>query len=110
MYLAAYEQYLNFAGQPAARLYRGQSIYHDSERGHTFFFGLLSLLLFCAPDTHLEALEGVYSDYQIHYEDWNALIQRLRKEWEDINIYVRVYHRVHFLSHFQVPGYTASCV
>lgn len=85
--LAAYERYLNFAGQPAARLHSKQRIYLDSGTHRSPIFGLFSLMLFYAPDTHLLALQDAYIDNRVHYIQWKASMKQLREEWEDINIY-----------------------
>lgn len=78
---------MNFAGQPCARLNRGQAIY-DVKTKKSLLITILSPALFFAPDVHLKKLESVFLDDMVNQVPWKAFIQQLQEEWREFIVYV----------------------
>jgi hypothetical protein len=85
-----HEKFMNFAGQPCARLDRDQAVYEIEEKHRTALITILSPLLFFAPDVHLSALEKVYIDELINQVPWKKLTSKLTEEWREFVLYSTV--------------------
>ncbi|KAI5988840.1 hypothetical protein F5J12DRAFT_865135 [Pisolithus orientalis] len=84
--------FLNFHGQPCARLDVDHSIYYP--RNHrlrtSFLLHLLSFLLFGAPWRYVETLRGVWVDETVNLPRWKAFVARVIDEWGGFTIYSTV--------------------
>jgi hypothetical protein len=87
-----HEKFLNFAGQPCARLNRDQAIYIGGEgnKGRSALITIISPMLFFAPDVHLQALEKVWIDELINQVPWKSLTKKLTEEWSEFVLYSTV--------------------
>jgi hypothetical protein len=87
----AHEKFLNFAGQPCARVNRDQAIYEVNEdKGRSALITIISPMLFFAPDVHLQALEKVWIDELINQVPWKSLTKKLTDEWSEFVLYSTV--------------------
>ncbi|KAI6023424.1 hypothetical protein EDC04DRAFT_3143457 [Pisolithus marmoratus] len=84
--------FLNFHGQPCARLDVDHSIYHpDDRRQHmSFLLRILSVFLFCAPLRYVEVLKSVWVDETVNLPRWRAFVGRVIDEWGGFTIYSTV--------------------
>jgi hypothetical protein len=81
-------QFLNFHGQPGARLNLHQSVYGENRKPRSRLMHFLSLLLFSAPDVHLQALDRIWVDYIAKINLWEEFIRKLNAEWQEFVIIV----------------------
>ena len=86
---SAQQKFMNFAGQPAARLNRDQAVY-DIEIHRSILITILSPLLFFAPDVNLQKLECVFLDEMVNQVPWKAFLGQLQEDWKEFILYVRV--------------------
>ncbi|KAF7361085.1 hypothetical protein MSAN_01139600 [Mycena sanguinolenta] len=86
-------------GEPGARLTVHQSV-HATVQKRTMFIGLLSPLLFYAPDSHLLGLHAMNIDGLIKHLGWAQFVKGLISEWQEsiINAAVVLNADVAFLS------------
>jgi hypothetical protein len=54
----------------------------------TLLIKLLSPVLFCAPDVHLEALEKIWTDGIVGEVPWNEFMTKLNDDWERYVLFV----------------------
>ncbi|KAI6139972.1 hypothetical protein BKA82DRAFT_774729 [Pisolithus tinctorius] len=84
--------FLNFHGQPCARLDVDHSIYYP--RNHrlrtSLLLHVLSFLLFGAPWRYVETLRGVWVDETVNLPRWKAFVARVIDEWGGFTIYSTV--------------------
>ncbi|KAK0437173.1 hypothetical protein EV421DRAFT_1977793, partial [Armillaria borealis] len=87
----AHNRFLNFYGEPAARLERGTSIY-DKNKVYkcSFLFHILNCLLFAAPCTHLREIESILSDGLLSQVVWRDFIDKICKDWAHLTLYSTV--------------------
>jgi hypothetical protein len=85
----ARKQFFNFHGEKTARLNNDQSVYGYNPK-RTYLITLISPLLFNAPLHHLRTMEIANMDQLINFSSWHQLITRLRTEWQELVLYVRV--------------------
>ncbi|KAH9836358.1 uncharacterized protein C8Q71DRAFT_79644 [Rhodofomes roseus] len=84
MYLFVHNRYHFSFGQNVAKLDRFKSIFDDNANGGpSKLFSFLSLVLFNAPNVHLETLEHAWTDESINELFWTKCIARLQKDWEE---------------------------
>ncbi|TFY63074.1 hypothetical protein EVJ58_g3457 [Rhodofomes roseus] len=84
MYLFVHNRYHFSFGQNVAKLDRFKSIFDDNANGGpSKLFSFLSLVLFNAPNVHLETLERAWTDESINELFWTKCIARLQKDWEE---------------------------
>jgi len=81
-------QFLNFYGQPGARVNIHQSAHGENRGQRSRLMYCLSPLLFLAPDIHLEALNGIWVDYVAKFKLWEEFIRKLNTEWQEFVIIV----------------------
>ena len=81
-------KYLNFYGQPEARLNRDQSVYGDRTNRRTWFIKSISILLFLAPDFHLKNLQKMWVDKIMHQSVWEGSLKKVTDEWREFILYV----------------------
>ncbi|EAU81409.1 hypothetical protein CC1G_05239 [Coprinopsis cinerea okayama7 len=86
MLMLSRDRFLNYYGQKHARLDRRQSVFGNpsfcSLKDPTILFRVLSPLLFCAPDVHLNTLEEIWVDKLTLLDLWNEFFARLCEEWK----------------------------
>ena len=83
-------KFFNFHGLPEARLNRDDSVYvngHSTNR-RTWFIKLISILLFSAPDFHLENLQKIWVDGMMHKAVWEEGLKKVTDEWQEFILYV----------------------
>ncbi|KAG2131694.1 hypothetical protein DEU56DRAFT_454897 [Suillus clintonianus] len=85
------DKFVNFCGQPGARLDADQSLYDDSTpRPKTVLFRVMNIILFGSPDAHSRALHKIWVDYTIVQRRWKNFINRLNGEWNGYTIFSTV--------------------
>src|ERR1700761_4208542 len=85
----AHWRFLYFHGQKNARLAKHQTVHDGPKRERSFFITLLSLLLFLAPEVHLEEIEKLWTDQIIIDAAWKDFVPRLLEEWQELILVVR---------------------
>ncbi|KAF8799769.1 hypothetical protein BYT27DRAFT_7201001 [Phlegmacium glaucopus] len=83
-------RFLNFHGQPEARLNRDQSVYGDRTNRRTWFIKTISLLLFSAPDVQLKTLQKMWVDGILHKAVWEQSLKKVTDEWREFTLYATV--------------------
>jgi hypothetical protein len=86
--LEGHTRFLNFYGQPEARLNRDQSVHGTRTNQRTWFIKALSIFLFSAPDVHLRTLQKMWVDNMMHNAVWEASLKNLNDEWREFILYV----------------------
>jgi hypothetical protein len=81
-------QFLNFHGEPGARLSRRQSVHDENSKPRSRMMRLASLLMFSAPDVYLQALDQIWVDYVAKLSLWEEFIRKLNTEWQEFIIIV----------------------
>ena len=81
-------KFLNFYGQPEARLNRDQSVHGTSTNERTWFIKTISIFLFSAPDVHLRILQKMWIDGLMHKAVWEASLKKVNDEWREFILYV----------------------
>jgi hypothetical protein len=81
-------KFLNFYGQPEARLNRDQSVHGTRTNQRTWFIKTISLFLFSAPDVHLRTLQKMWVDGIMHKAVWEASLKKVNEEWREFTLYV----------------------
>ncbi|KAK0486397.1 hypothetical protein IW261DRAFT_1559799 [Armillaria novae-zelandiae] len=91
MFIFFRNRFINFHGQPGARLARDQLIYETSSK-RTLLVTLLSPLLFFTPDIHLATLKKIGGDGYVHTHkaSWTNFTQKLNTEWQEVTLYATV--------------------
>lgn len=78
-----HERVLHYFGQQGARLLRDQTIYSmEEQRRPSYWFLVLSYLLFFEPDVYLKKLWNMYVDDMINEGPWNRFWDDMRRDWE----------------------------
>jgi len=86
MYNLIDNQFLNFHGQPGARLNLHQSVYGENGKPRSRLMCLVSPLLFSAPDVYLQALDRIWVDYIAKFNLWVEFMRKLNTEWQEFII------------------------
>ncbi|CAL1699541.1 unnamed protein product [Somion occarium] len=77
------ERFLNYHGQPGARLNRDECMSEATvHRERSLTFLLLSPCLFWMPDIYLAELEKIWVDNTVNYRPWNRFITELKRDWK----------------------------
>ncbi|KAF9223503.1 hypothetical protein BS17DRAFT_880663 [Gyrodon lividus] len=107
MRLLTHSKFLNFHGQPGARLNADQSIYTKqlaSEEGVISpLFYAFNFLLLTAPRKHMRTLRCIYVDQVINASRWKGFISGLKDEWNGYTVFSTVMLAVD-ISFLAVPG------
>jgi hypothetical protein len=75
-------RFLNFHGEPNARLQRHFSVYGDPIYPRTLFIKAFSMVLFSAPDIHLKTLQNMSVDGIMHQSAWQETMKKLGEGWD----------------------------
>ena len=86
--LKGHTKFLNYHGQPEARLNRDQSVHGTSTNQRTWFIKTISIFLFSAPDVHLRGLQKMWVDGIMHRSIWEVSSRKLNEEWREFTLYV----------------------
>ncbi|KAG1740176.1 uncharacterized protein EDB91DRAFT_1347133 [Suillus paluster] len=85
------DKFVNFCGQPGARLDANQSLYGDPDtRPKNFPFRVMNIILFGSPDAHSKAIHNIWVDYTIVQRRWKNFITGLNSEWNGYTIFSTV--------------------
>ncbi|EKM58103.1 uncharacterized protein PHACADRAFT_206944 [Phanerochaete carnosa HHB-10118-sp] len=77
------ERFLQFFGEPGARLDREDSALDTPKRPRSLAFNIISPWLFFMPFIYLKELERTYVDNSVHYFFWRQFISGLKRDWEN---------------------------
>jgi hypothetical protein len=84
-------KFVNFCGQPGARLNADQSLYGDSNtRSNNILLRVMNFILFGSPNAHNKALQKIWVDSTIVQPRWKNFIDRLNSEWNGYTIFSTV--------------------
>ncbi|KAI6105028.1 hypothetical protein EV401DRAFT_1893024 [Pisolithus croceorrhizus] len=87
-------RFINFSGQPCARLDADQCIYashhHPSRSGSSFLIRTFDLFLFQSASVYLKELRQMWVDQIVHYPRWQKYIAKLTSEWARFTIFSTV--------------------
>ncbi|OJA11385.1 hypothetical protein AZE42_10280 [Rhizopogon vesiculosus] len=84
-------KFVNFCGQPCARLEADQSLYENPEsRRKNSILRVMNLILFGSPDAYSKAIHGIWVDQTIVQPRWKNFIDRLNSEWNGYTIFSTV--------------------
>ncbi|KAF5310846.1 hypothetical protein D9619_008004 [Psilocybe cf. subviscida] len=85
MFMLYHGRFLNFHGEPYARLERNFSVYGDALYPQSYFLRTLSpLLLFSGPYFHLKLLQNIWVDRMLHKAVWEETLKKLSTEWQEL--------------------------
>lgn len=75
----ARQHFINFHGQPAARLDRDRSVHHPSDKVHKrpWLMRCMSPALFSAPDLYYRQLTKLYVDGLVHESSWADFVMKM---------------------------------
>ncbi|KAG1740186.1 uncharacterized protein EDB91DRAFT_1133546 [Suillus paluster] len=84
-------KFVNFCGQPGARLDADQSLYRDSIiYSKNILLRVMNVILFGTPDAHNKALHKIWVDHIVVQPRWKNFINRLNSEWNGYTIFSTV--------------------
>ncbi|KAI5988625.1 hypothetical protein EDD15DRAFT_2531698 [Pisolithus albus] len=87
-------RFINFSGQPCARLDADQCIYashyRSSRSGPPYLIRIFDLFLFKSASVYLEELRQMWVDQIVHYPRWQKYIAKLTLEWARFTIFSTV--------------------
>ncbi|KAF9231893.1 hypothetical protein BU15DRAFT_81860 [Melanogaster broomeanus] len=92
MRLFTSSRFINFFGQPGARLNSDQSVYsklRGQEVTRSWLIRISDVLLFGGPSAHANELQRVWVDGTVNAPRWKGFISNLSNEWAGFTIYVR---------------------
>ncbi|KAG7449909.1 uncharacterized protein BT62DRAFT_928667 [Guyanagaster necrorhizus] len=91
MFIFLRNRFINFHGQPGARLARDQLIYGTPSK-RTLLVSFLSPFLFFAPDINLATLKRIGGDGYVHTHkaSWSNFTDKLSAEWQEVTLYATV--------------------
>lgn len=98
-------KFVNFYGQPSARLVASQSLYerrHTRPKYATISFRILNAIMFGSLAVHSHAVHGVWVDGTIVRSRWKNFIEELHTEWNGYTVFSTVMLVVN-VSAFVVP-------
>ncbi|OJA08211.1 hypothetical protein AZE42_06851 [Rhizopogon vesiculosus] len=111
MRLFCNSKFVNFCGQPGARLDADQSLHGDPSDGpKNIILRVMNIIMFGSPDAHSKALHRIWVDESIVQPRWKNFIDRLNNEWNGFTIFSTVMLAVDisFLAVPSVQGQTAA--
>jgi hypothetical protein len=84
-------KFVNFCGQPGARLNADQSLYGDhNTRSNNILLRVMNIILFGSPNTYNKAVQKIWVDSTIVQPRWKNFINRLNSEWNGYTIFSTV--------------------
>jgi hypothetical protein len=89
--LAAHTQFINFCGQPAARLDVDKRLYNpreDERRWKVLLISVLDVALFGSLQSHRKSIDRVWVDGTVVVTRWKNFIDSLNKEWSQFTVFV----------------------
>ena len=86
--MKGHTRFLNFYGQPEARLNRDLSVHGTKTNQRTWFIKTISIFLFSAPDVHLRTLQNMGVDGMIHKDVVKESLRKVNEEWREFILYV----------------------
>ncbi|KAF8842344.1 hypothetical protein BDN67DRAFT_965872 [Paxillus ammoniavirescens] len=93
MRLFTSSRFVNFYGQPEARLNVDQSVYtklRGQDETASLFIRISDLLLFGGPSAHAIELQRVWVDLTVNFPRWKGFVSKLSNEWAGFTIYSTV--------------------
>ena len=88
--IPAENQFLNFFGQPCARLNADTPLFGQQKWNRRIAFKAVNLFLFGSPNEHALRLQRVWVDGMIIQPRWKDFINRLKEELGRYTIFVSV--------------------
>ncbi|KAF5310830.1 hypothetical protein D9619_008028 [Psilocybe cf. subviscida] len=85
-----HSRFLNFYGEPCARLERDSSVYGHAPSPRPILLRSVSPLLFSAPDVYLPELQKVCVDETVHMGAWKEMVRNLSSEWQELVTYATI--------------------
>ncbi|KIK91513.1 hypothetical protein PAXRUDRAFT_830785 [Paxillus rubicundulus Ve08.2h10] len=93
MRLFTSSRFVNFYGQPEARLNVDQSVYtklRGQDETPSLLIRISDLLLFGGPSAHATELQRVWVDRTVNFPRWKGFVSKLSNEWAGFTIYSTV--------------------
>ncbi|KAG1733071.1 uncharacterized protein EDB91DRAFT_1150337 [Suillus paluster] len=86
-------KFLNFCGQPFARLDANQSVYY-SRKGSgwigTIISWCINFILFGGPHAYMPELRKIWVDHTVNYIHWKDFNERLTRQWSSLALYAMI--------------------
>lgn len=83
-------KFMNFCGQPGARLDVDQSLYGESDASKNMLFRAMNVILFGSPDAQSRAFHKILVDQNIVDARWKQYIDKLNSDWNRYTIFSTV--------------------
>ncbi|KAG2091844.1 uncharacterized protein F5147DRAFT_619830 [Suillus discolor] len=83
-------KFMNFCGQPSARLDVDQSLYGESDASKNMLFRAMNVILFGSPDAQSRAFHRILVDQKIVDVRWKQYIDKLNSDWNGYTIFSTV--------------------
>ncbi|KAG2127914.1 uncharacterized protein EDB93DRAFT_1109131 [Suillus bovinus] len=84
-------KFVNFCGQPGARLNADQSLYRDTNtHSNNILLRVMNFILFGSPNAYNKVLQKIWVDSTIVQPRWKNFINRLNNEWNGYTIFSTV--------------------
>ncbi|KAG1838047.1 hypothetical protein C8R48DRAFT_791482, partial [Suillus tomentosus] len=83
-------KFMNFCGQPSARLDVDQSLYGESDASKNMLFRAMNVILFGSPDAQSRAFHKILVDQNIVDARWKQYIDKLNSDWNGYTIFSTV--------------------
>ncbi|KAG1816398.1 uncharacterized protein BJ212DRAFT_1577075 [Suillus subaureus] len=83
-------KFVNFCGQPGARLNADQSLYGDPNTRSNALLRVMNFILFGSPNAYNKAVQKIWVDSTIVQPRWKNFINRLNSEWNGYTIFSTV--------------------
>ncbi|KAJ8582456.1 hypothetical protein M405DRAFT_564480 [Rhizopogon salebrosus TDB-379] len=112
MHTFAHTQFINFCGQPAARLDVDKRLYNpreDERRWKVLLISVLDVALFGSLQSHRKSIDRVWVDGTVVVTRWKNFIDSLNKEWSQFTVFSTVMLAVD-VSFLAVPGIDSNSV
>ncbi|KAF9234079.1 hypothetical protein BU15DRAFT_79397 [Melanogaster broomeanus] len=93
MRLFTSSKFVNFYGQPGARLNADQSVYtklRGQDQATSLLIRISDLILFRGPSAHVSELQRMWVDRSVNAPRWKGFISKLSNEWAGFTIYSTV--------------------
>ncbi|KAF9234075.1 hypothetical protein BU15DRAFT_53071 [Melanogaster broomeanus] len=91
MRLFSNSKFVNFYGQPGARLNADQSVYtklRGQDQATSLLIRISDLVLFRGPSAHVNELQRVWVDRSVNAPRWKGFISKLSNVWAGFTIYL----------------------
>ena len=96
--IPAENQFLNFCGQPNARLNADTALFGQQIWNRRPVFKVVNFLLLGSPNEHAARLQRVWVDGIIIQPRWKDFVNRLKEELGRYTIFVRLVRFVYWIS------------